>query len=171
MLHRDRAHSANCTEDRRFHGAVFWVVVDMPVGVQTTGFGQTVQKTVVPQLHSSDKVVDVPAVAVHRQGVDVPVIIQRRSLQQLRCLRFRSSPESVGILLYIRDGYYGSDEGLLRRILRHFSRSSGCPGVERQFFEFSSAHNCECSMDPGVPESPGVYSQVTRHRDCQFILM
>ena len=31
-----------------------------------------------PQLHSSDKVVDVPAVAVHRQGVNVPVIIQRR---------------------------------------------------------------------------------------------
>ena len=27
------------------------------------------QKTVVPQLHSSDKVVDVPAVAIHRQGV------------------------------------------------------------------------------------------------------
>ena len=42
------------------------------------------------------------------------------------------------------------------RILRHFSRSSGCPGVERQFFELSSAHTCECSRTPGVPESPGV---------------
>ena len=39
------------------------------------GFGQTVQKTVIPQL-----VVDVLAVAVHRQGVDVPAIMQRRSL-------------------------------------------------------------------------------------------
>ena len=36
-----------------------------------------------------------------------------------------------------------------RRILRHFSSSSGCPGVERQFFELSSAHNCECSKAPG----------------------
>ena len=45
----------------------------------------------------------------------------------------------------------GSGEGLFRRILRHFSRSSGCPGVERQF-----SRNCECSRAPGVPESPGV---------------
>ena len=36
------------------------------------------RKTVVPQLHSSDKVVDVPAVAVHRRGVDVPANMQRR---------------------------------------------------------------------------------------------
>ena len=33
----------------------------------------------VPQLQYSDKVVHVPAVAVHRQGVDVPAIMQRRS--------------------------------------------------------------------------------------------
>ena len=33
-----------------------------------------------------------------------------------------------------------------------FSRSSGCPGVERQFFELSSAHICECSRAPaGLP--------------------
>ena len=38
--------------------------------------------------------------------------------------------------------------GVFRRILRHFSRSSGCPGVERQFLELSSAHNCECSRAP-----------------------
>ena len=39
--------------------------------------GLTVQKTVeVPQLQYSDRVVDVPAVAVHRQGLDVPVISQ-----------------------------------------------------------------------------------------------
>ena len=65
------------------------MVVDVPVGVQTTGFGQTVQKTVVPQLHSSDKVVDVHAVAVPRQG-------QRRCLA-IGCLRFSSSPESADI--------------------------------------------------------------------------
>ena len=38
---------------------------------------------------------------------------------------------------------------IFRRILRHFSCSSGCPGVERQFVELSSAHNCECSRPPG----------------------
>ena len=80
LLHRHRARSANCTEYLRFQGAVFWMVVDMPVGVQTTRFGQTVQNTLASQLHSSDKVVGVPAVAVHRQGVDVPVIMERRCL-------------------------------------------------------------------------------------------
>ena len=54
------------------------------------------------------------------------------------------------------DSTYDGGEGFFRRILRHFSRSSGCPGVERQFFELSSTHNCECSRAPGVPESLGV---------------
>ena len=40
---------------------------------------QTVQNCGVPQLHCSDKFVDVPAVAVHRR-LEVPVIMQRRSL-------------------------------------------------------------------------------------------
>ena len=108
----------------------------MPVGVQTTLFGQTVQKTVVPQFHSFDKVVDGPAVAVHREGVDVPVIIQRRSLQQLRCLRFRSSPESVGILLYIRDGYYGSDEGLFDAFCVIFRAPPVVPELSASFSSF-----------------------------------
>ena len=43
-----------------------------------------------------------------------------------------------------------SQFGYFRRILRHFSRSSGCPGVERQFFELSRAHNCECSRAGGA---------------------
>ena len=48
--------------------------------------GQTVQKTVeVPQVQYFDRVVDVPA-AVHRQGLDVPMISRR-------CLRFSSSAE------------------------------------------------------------------------------
>ena len=44
----------------------------------TTGWMvQTVQKTwEVPQVQYSDRVVDVPAVAVHRQGLDVPAILQ-----------------------------------------------------------------------------------------------
>ena len=34
------------------------------------------------------------------------------------------------------------------RILRHFSRSSSCLGVERQFSEPSRTHTCECSRAP-----------------------
>ena len=41
-----------------------WLVVFMLVVVQRQGLGQTVEKTVAPQLHSSDKVVDVPFVLV-----------------------------------------------------------------------------------------------------------
>ena len=41
----------------------------------------------------SDRVVDVPA-AVHRQGLDVPVILQRQvHADSRRCLRFSSSLE------------------------------------------------------------------------------
>ena len=65
---------------------------------------------------------------------------------------------------------YGGDAGVLWRILRHFSRSSGYPGVERQFFELSSAHTCECSRAPGVPESPGVSLPGDSAQGlCQFI--
>ena len=39
LYHRDRARSANCTEDRRFCGCSSGMVVDMPVGVPTTGYG------------------------------------------------------------------------------------------------------------------------------------
>ena len=49
---------------------------------------------------------------------------------------------------------YGGGEGLFRRILLHFSRTSGCPGVERQFF--SSFRALTTVSAPGVPESPGV---------------
>ena len=58
----------------------FWMVVDMHVAVQTEGLVQTVQNCGVPKLQCSSKVVDVPAVTVHRQGVDVPVILQRQCL-------------------------------------------------------------------------------------------
>ena len=92
--------------------------------------------------------------AVHRRFY-VPVITQRRLLSG-------SVPGSVfafggghsSCATEKRDSIlsiavYGGGEGLFRRILRHFSRSSGYPGVERQFFELSSAHSCECSRAPG----------------------
>ena len=53
---------------------------------------------------------------------------------------------------------------VFRRILRHFSRSSGCPGVERQFFELSSAHTCECSRLQWCRSRRESDSQVTRHQ-------
>ena len=68
----------------------------------------------------------------------------------------RSSPESMDILLCNQPCWLWRRCRGCRRILRHFSCSSGCPGVERQFFEPSSAHTCESSRAPGVPESPGV---------------
>ena len=37
------------------------------------------------------------------------------------------------------------------------------PWTEVPIFQPSSAHSCECSRAPGVPESLGVDSQVTRH--------
>ena len=66
LLHRDRVHSANCAEDRRFHGAVLGRSSTCPLVCKRQAVVQTVQY--------SDRVVDVPA--VHRQGVDVLVILQ-----------------------------------------------------------------------------------------------
>ena len=71
---------------------------------------QTVQNCDIPQLQCSDKVVDVPAVAVHRQCVNVPVILQRR------CLAVGGESDSAHrqfqrtIQLH-RDGYGDGDEG------------------------------------------------------------
>ena len=76
----------------------------------------------VPQVQYSDRVVDVPA-AVHRQCLDVPVILQRQVHgDSRRCLRFSSSQEL---------DYDGSDG--FWRILRHFSRSSGYPELSASF--------------------------------------
>ena len=71
-------------------------------------------------------------------GVDVPAIMQRRS-RSGRCHRFSSSPDLVDIPVCTETGFaVGCDDGLFRRILRHFSRSSGCPGVERHFQQLGS---------------------------------
>ena len=58
-------HSANCTEDRSFARCCSWIVVDMPWCANDRAVVQAVQKTVVPQVQYSDRVVDV---AVHRPG-------------------------------------------------------------------------------------------------------
>ena len=99
------------------------MVVDMPVGVQTTGFGQTVQKTVVPQLQCSDKV------------VDVPVIMQRRCFA-IGCLRFSSSPESADVPVATETDTLSACVTAMNvffGLFGHFRAPPGCPGVERQF--------------------------------------
>ena len=49
----------------------------MPLVCQRQGCGSdSAENCGVPQVQHSDRVVDVPAVAVHRQGLDVPVISQ-----------------------------------------------------------------------------------------------
>ena len=54
LLHRDRAYSANCSDSLRFHSAVLGWSSTCPLVCIRQGFGQTVEKTVVPQLLSSD---------------------------------------------------------------------------------------------------------------------
>ena len=93
-------------------------------------------------------------------GSHVPVIMQRRLLSGTAPVfavdggHSSCATEKGTRLLALL--FMVAAKGFFRCVLRHFSRSSGCPGVERQFFELSSAHNCECSRAPGVPESPGV---------------
>ena len=53
-------------------------------------------------------------------------------------------------------------KGLFRRILRHFSRSSDCPGVERQFSEPSSTHTCECSRGPAQFHAQSMWTHTFR---------
>ena len=46
---------------------------------------------------------------------------------------------------------YGGDDGFSKHFASFFALLR-CPGVESQFSELSSAHNCECSRDPvGLP--------------------
>ena len=72
------------------------MVVDMPVGVPTTGYGSdTTENCGVPQVQYSDKVVDVSAV----QFIDVerPCDFAGTHSRSWRCHRFSSSPESADI--------------------------------------------------------------------------
>ena len=118
LLHRDRAHSANCSDDLSFHGAVLGRCRHARWCANDTAMVLTVQK------HRDS------SVAVHWQGdrcwvcwscsssvlswrrqssshncsrraldqvVDVPVVVQRQGFSQWRCLRYSSSPVHVDI--------------------------------------------------------------------------
>ena len=64
LLHRDRAHSANCSVDLSFHGAVLGRCRHARCCTMTGAWVTTVQKPVeVPQLQFSDNVVDILVVA------------------------------------------------------------------------------------------------------------
>ena len=61
----------------------------MPVVVTTGHEVQTCRKLWCSTVAVLDKVADVPVYAVHRQGLDVPVILQRQvRADSWRCLSF-----------------------------------------------------------------------------------
>ena len=125
----------------------------------------SVQKTAkVPQLQRSFQVADVPVVQVvmvpqvHSAVVNVLVNIQRQvcvsSTVEVPQIQFTA--RVVDILLCNRDRYaafirgvMAGVKGLFDAFCVIFRAPPGRPGVERQFFELSSAHNCECSRALG----------------------
>ena len=90
--------------------------------------------------------VDVPA-AVHRQGLDVPVILQRQlHADSRRCLRFSSCCIMMAVM------------GFFWRILRHFFALLRLSGVERQFSQLGGFDDEEVFVIEGwgVVLTPGV---------------
>ena len=103
LLHRDRYTVQTVQKSVEILQVQFLDWLGHPLLYNDRCLGLTVQKTVeVPQVQYSDRVVDVPAVAVHRQGLDVSVI-------------------SHDVI-----------EGLFLRFFRIFRAPPGCPGEERQ---------------------------------------
>ena len=141
------------------------------LGVPRSGAGEdafarwfSVQKTAkVPQLQRSFTVADVPVVQVVMvpqvlsEVVNDPVIMQRhvRVSSKVEVPQIQFTARVVDILLCNRDWYaafirgvMAAVKGLFDAFCVIFRAPPGCPGVERQFFELSSAHNCECSRAP-----------------------
>ena len=89
LLHRDRDAQCKLCKRREIRQVQFFDWLGHPLLYNDSCLGLTVQKTVeVPQVQYSDRVVDVPA-AVHRQGLDVSVILQRQVRADSRkCLIF-----------------------------------------------------------------------------------
>ena len=84
--------------------------------------------------------------------VNVPVIMQRRlysgSASDYLHRQSHGHPVVQQRMVLNYCGYGGDDVMAVGWGFGHFLRSSGCPGVERQFFEPSSTHTCECSRAP-----------------------
>ena len=106
----------------RFHGAVLGLVVDMSVGVQQQGFGQTVEKTVGSAVAFLLLVVAVP-------GLQVVQILWCKCggdsrIPQLQLVRTCSWTRSLTCLRCATAGAWSSVQKL--RILRTCSSSTRC---------------------------------------------
>ena len=86
---------------------------------------------------------------------------------QRRSLAVGSASESVHRLIWWTSQFatetgllsaVGCDEGVLRRILRHFRAPLGCPRVERRFFEPSMMKRSSSSR---APRGGGVAGSLT----------
>ena len=161
LLHRDRAHSANCSEDLDSMGQ-FWEGVDTPVGVANDrAMILTVQKTtVILQLQSLKRwsiwvcrSCSSSVLSWRRQSsshncsrraldqvVDMPVDVQRQGFSQWRCHRYSSSPVYVDIQLCNTDGYdvssifaYGSDDGFFDAFCVIFPALAAMPELSASF--------------------------------------
>ena len=112
------------------------MVVDMSVGVPTTGYGSDgTENCGVPQVQYSDKVVDVPAV----QFIDVgrPCVYAVTQSRSWTCHRFSSSRESADIPVAtetVTHFAFMAATKVFFWLFWPFFASSGCPGVERQPF-------------------------------------
>ena len=101
---------------------------------------QTVQKTEFRQVPFLDRLGHARCCAT--TGLDGPDRVQ--------------SGGTAGAVPVVLDEFCGS-EGFFRRILRHFSRSFLCPGVERQFSVGEpSMMKSSSSRARGVALTPGV---------------
>ena len=148
----------SCGRQSSSHSCSLDKVVDMPFVFNDSPWFN-VQKTAgVPQLLRVAMVADVPAVQVvwcrflrlwtpcdhtatsFSSTVEVPQTRSSQSLWTFCCATEKGSTSR-------RTGYDG-DEWVFWRILRHFSRSSGYPGVERQFFEPSTMKSSSSSRAP-----------------------
>ena len=77
LLHRDRDAQCKLCKRPEIRQVQFSDWLGHPLLYNDRCLGLIVQKTVeVPQVQYFDKVFDVPCCAVHRQGLDVPVILQ-----------------------------------------------------------------------------------------------
>ena len=154
LLHRDRdALCKLCRRPSSFSWCSSWTRWTCPLLYNDRCVGLTVQKSVeVPQLQYFDRVVDVPA-AVHRQGLDVPVISQR-------CLRFSSSAE---LDFEAVKGFFGAFCAI-------FSRSSGYPELSARFQSRSPRRRRVLRRRGlGGGADAGSFSQVSGHQFAQLV--
>ena len=114
------------------------IVVNMPVGVPTTGYGSdSTENCGVPQVQYSERW----SMSLLLQFIDVgrPCDYAATQSRSWRCHRFSSSPGLMDIPVRNRDrvlSAVGCDDGYFRLILRHFSLFSVFPELSASFSSF-----------------------------------